>query len=78
MIPYLLRPSKYVATMTYGNWPNCTFGFFVHHFLLLLQLNWPTAKSGTSTLDGFCMTGLFSLLCVILDQGNLHNFTRKV
>ena len=49
VILYLLRPSKYVkytATMTYGSCHTSLFGFFVHHLLLLLlQLNWPTAKA---------------------------------
>ena len=49
VILYPLRPSKYVkytATMSYGICHTPLFGFFVHHLLLLLllQLNWPTAK----------------------------------
>ena len=62
---YLLRPSKYVkytATMTYGNRPN------------RFQLNWPTAKVAQV---GFYAKWLLSLACVILDQENLHNFTRN-
>ena len=35
-------------------------------------------KSGTSNRDGFCTKRLLSVLCVILDQENLRNFTRTV
>ena len=50
VILYPLRPSKYVkytATMTYGSCHTPFLDFFVHHLLLLLllQLNWPTAKA---------------------------------
>ena len=51
---------KYTATMTYGNWPNRTFAFFLHHHLLL-QLNWPTAK-------------VAQILSMVLTQnGSFHN-----
>ena len=35
-------------------------------------------QSGASNLDGFCTKRLLSVLCVILDQENLRNFTRTV
>ena len=50
---------KYIATMTYGNWTNCT---FVHHHLLRIGLK------VASTFLGFYMKRLLSLACVILDQ----------
>ena len=39
-------------------------------FLLLIQLNWPTTKVCTSTLLGFYMKQLLSVVCVMFDFPN--------
>ena len=62
--------------MSYGICHTPLFGFFCSSSSSS-SVELAYRKSGTSTLLGFCMKRLLSLSCVILDQENLRNFTRK-
>ena len=57
------------------NWPHTPFWIFCSSSSSSVELAY--CKSGTTTLLGFCMKRLLSVLCVILDQENLRNFTPK-
>ena len=62
---------------SYNNlWKSAKQHFWIF-YLLLSSVELAYCQSGTSTLDGFYTKRLLSVVCVILDQQNLCNFTRN-